>query len=139
MSDPSLTARYNNPKKRNLSKPARNWLIGAALSIGVVGAAYVGFNNYSAITAQDVNFEVVSPTLAKSSIVVEYNSKDRVQCDIRAMNESKAVVGYKTVLLDPGEQSGVIKQQIDVDLHTDNLAVTSGVESCYKVPQNFKG
>ena len=139
MSDPSLTARYNNPKKRSLSKKTRNWLIGSALSVGVVGAAYIGFNNYSAITAQDIHYDVVSPTLTKSSIVVEYNSNDRVQCDIRAINESKSVVGYKTVLLDPGEQSGVIKQQIDVDLHTDNLAVTAGVESCYKVPENYKG
>lgn len=76
--------------------------------------------------------EAVSPTLAKSSIIVEYNSKDRVQCDIRAMNESKAVVGYKTVLLDPGEQSGVIKQQIDVDLPYRKNPCTSPVLNPYK-------
>ncbi|KSU66623.1 DUF4307 domain-containing protein [Arthrobacter sp. NIO-1057] len=139
MSDPSLTARYNNPKKRSLSKSSRNWLIASAITLGVAGAAYIGFNNYSAITAQDLHYEVVSPTLTKTKIAVEYNAKDRVQCDIRAMNESKAVVGYKTILLDPGEATGLIKQQIDVDLHTDNLAVTSGVESCYEVPQDYKG
>jgi len=139
MSDPSLTARYNNPKKRSLTKSTRNWLIASAITLGVAGAAYIGFNNYSAITAQDLHYEVVSPTLTKTKIAVEYNAKDLVQCDIRAMNESKAVVGYKTILLDPGEATGLIKQQIDVDLHTDNLAVTSGVESCYEVPQDYKG
>ena len=53
MSDPSLTARYNNPKKRSLPKKTRNWLIAAALSVGVAGAAYFGFSNYTAIQAQD--------------------------------------------------------------------------------------
>ncbi|MBM7767598.1 DUF4307 domain-containing protein [Glutamicibacter nicotianae] len=139
MSDPSLTARYNNPKKRSLPKKTRNWLIAAALSLGVAGAAYFGFSNYTAIKAQDIEFEVVSATQAKAIVAVEYNAKYRVQCDIRAMNESKAIVGYETVLLDPGEATGHITQRLDVDLHTDNLATTVGVESCYEVPQEYKG
>lgn len=139
MSDPSLTARYNNPKKRSLSKTSRRWLIGGALVLGTAGAAYVGFGNYEAINAQDIEFSVVSPTHAKAVIAVEYNSKHRVQCDVRAMNESKAIVGYKTVVLDPGEASGHITRQLEIDLHTDNLAVTAGVESCYEVPQEYKG
>jgi len=137
MSDPSLTARYNNPKKRNLSKKNRNILIGAALVVGIGGAAYVGFSNYEALSFQDVGFKIASPTEAQATIAVEYNSKDRVQCDVRALNESKAVVGYKTVLMDPGEQTGVITQTLTVDLHTDNMAVTAGAESCYVVPQSY--
>ncbi len=139
MSDPSLTARYNNPKKRNLSKKSRNWLIAAALSLGVAGAAYIGFSNYSSIGSQDLEFEVISATQAKAVVAVEYNTKLRVQCDIRAMNESKAIVGYKTVLLDPGEATGHITQHLEIDLHTDNLATTAGVEDCYEVPQEYKG
>ncbi|GAA1409069.1 hypothetical protein AUR04nite_23250 [Glutamicibacter uratoxydans] len=139
MSDPSLTARYNNPKKRNLSRKNRNILIGAALVVGVGGAAYMGFSNYEALSFQDVGFAIDSPTQAQATISVEYNAKDRVQCDVRALNESKAVVGFKTLLMDPGERTGVIKETVTVDLHTDNKAVTAGVEACYVVPQNFAG
>lgn len=139
MSDPSLTARYNNPKKRNLSRKNRNILIGAALVVGVGAAAYVGFSNYQAVASQDVRFSITSPTEAQAVVSVEYNTKDRVQCDVRALNESKAVVGYKTILMDPGERTGVVQQTLTVNLHTDNQAVTAGIESCYVVPQNYAG
>ncbi|ALD63167.1 MULTISPECIES: DUF4307 domain-containing protein [Micrococcaceae] len=139
MSDPSLTARYNNPKKRHLSKKNRNILIGSALVIGIAGAAYFASSNYDALSYQDVSFDVESPTMAQATIAVEYNAKDRVQCDVRAMNKTKAIVGFKTIVLDPGEQTGVVKQTLTVDLHTDNLAVTAGIEECTVVPQDFKG
>ncbi|WP_313814336.1 DUF4307 domain-containing protein [Glutamicibacter sp.] len=139
MSDPSLTARYNNPKKRHLSRKNRNILIGAALVVGVGAAAYVGFSNYQAVASQDVRFSITSPTEAQAVVSVEYNTKDRVQCDVRALNESKAVVGYKTILMDPGERTGVVQQTLTVNLHTDNKAVTAGIESCYVVPQNYAG
>lgn len=139
MSDPSLTARYNNPKKRHLTKKGRNWLIGSALGLGVIGAAYLGFSNYDALSYQDLHYDVVSATQTDLSISVEYNTKDRVQCDIRAMNESKAVVGYTTIVMDPGNLTGVIDQTVTTSLHTDNAAVTAGLESCYVVSQEYKG
>ncbi|MGO1725569.1 DUF4307 domain-containing protein [Glutamicibacter bergerei] len=137
MSDPSLTARYNNPNKRPLAKRTRNLLIGGALSLGVVGAAWVGFSNFSAITAQDINFSVQSPSQATAVFEVEYNSKHRLQCDVRAMNESKATVGFNTVLLEATDPGVLTTKRLTVPMHTDNLAVTAGVESCYKVPNEF--
>lgn len=137
MSDPSLTARYNNPKKRPLSKRTRFLLIGGALSIGVAGAAYIGFANFSAITAQDIEFSVASPAQATAVIEVEYNSKHRVQCDVRALNESKATVGFTSIALDSTDPGQLTTQRITVPLRTDNLAVTAGVEACYKVPNDF--
>ena len=139
MSDPSLTARYNNPKKIRLAPRTRNWLIAAGLVVAVAIAGWFALHKYEAISAQDLHFDVNSATSATALIEVQYNAKDRVQCDIRAMNDSKAVVGYKTVLMDPGEQTGTVTQRLNVDLHTDSLAVTAGVEGCYAVPHDFKG
>ncbi|MFJ2618775.1 DUF4307 domain-containing protein [Glutamicibacter sp. NPDC087344] len=139
MSDPSLTARYNNPKNRHLSKRNRNILIGSALVVGIAGAAYFASSNYQAVSYQDIGFAVQSPTEAQATIAVEYNAKDRVQCDVRAMNKTKAIVGFKTIVLDPGEETGIVKQSFTVDLRTDNLAVTAGIEECSIMPQEFKG
>ncbi|WP_396277976.1 DUF4307 domain-containing protein [Glutamicibacter creatinolyticus] len=136
MSDPSLMGRYHTPKKR-LSPKTRNWLITGALGVGVVGAAYAGINNFTPISSQDVGFEIISPTQAVATVEVSYDSKNRVQCEVRAMNDSYAVVGFKTVVLEAEENPRHVQLKLDVPLRTDNLATTAGIEDCYKVPKDF--
>lgn len=136
MSDPSLMGRYHTPKKR-LKPKTRNWLIAGALAVGIAGAGYAGFSNFSSISANDVGFTIPSDTEAIARIEVSYNTKDRVQCDVRAMNESYAIVGFKSIVLQAEETPRHVRVNLDVPLRTENLATTAGIEECYTVPRDF--
>lgn len=137
MSDPSLMGRYHTPKKR-LNRKARNWLIAGALAVGVAGAGYISLNSFSQIAANDVGFTIVSDTEAVAQIEVSYNTRDRIQCDVRAMNDSYAIVGIKTLVFEAEDEPRHVRRNLEVPLRTENLATTAGIEECYKVPRDFQ-
>ncbi|MHC6175718.1 DUF4307 domain-containing protein [Glutamicibacter endophyticus] len=139
MSDPSLTARYNAPKKLNVPKRVKIIAGAAVLLAAIVAAAIFATNKYDALQAQDVGFTVLSEAQAVAEIEVQYDASKRIQCDVRAMNDSYAVVGFKTVLLPHDAQGGHTVQHLKVPLRTENLANTAGVESCYEVPLEHNG
>lgn len=136
MSDPSLMGRYHTPKKR-LTRTTRNWLIVGALTVGVAGAGYIASTSFSQIAANDVGYSIVSETEAVASIEVGYNTKDRIQCDVRAMNDSYAIVGFKSLVFEAEETPRHVLLNLDVPLRTENLATTAGIEECYTVPLDF--
>lgn len=136
MSDPSLMGRYHTPKKP-LNRKTRNWLIAGALAVGIAGAGYIGINSFSQISANDVGFRITSETEAVASIEVSYNTKDRIQCDIRAMNDSYAIVGFKSLVLEAEQTPRHVRVNLDIPLRTENLATTAGIEECYTVPRDF--
>ena len=58
------------------------------------------------------------------------DAKDTAQCEVRAMNESYAIVGWKTLTIGPSEGTGRQTMRFDVNLRTESLATTVGVEEC---------
>ena len=58
------------------------------------------------------------------------DAKDTAQCEVRALNESYAIVGWKTLVVGPTEGTGKQTMRFDVNLRTESLATTAGVEEC---------
>lgn len=125
----SLTNRYGSPKRR-LAKKTRKALIIGGLAVGIGGAFYLAWATDSQIEFKDNSFSVESPTRASALVDITKDAKDTAQCEIRALNESKAIVGWKTLVLGPTESTGQETLRYDVKLRTESLATTVGVEEC---------
>lgn len=131
----SLTNRYGSPKK-SLSKKTRRYLIIGGLAFGVLFALYLAWATVSKVEFKDNSFEVISPTEAWTLVEITKDAKDTAQCEIRALNESYAIVGWKTLTVGPSEGKGKVTQRFDVTLRTESLATTVGVEECKIVKTN---
>lgn len=125
----SLTNRYGSPK-RGLSKRTRLMLIIGALGLSMVAAFYLAMANHSSVQFSDNSFEVLSNTQSTAIVDITKNAEDTVQCEVRAMNESYAIVGWKTLIVGPSEGKGSTTQSHNVDLRTEALATTVGIEEC---------
>lgn len=125
----SLTNRYGSPKRR-LAKKTRRYLIVGGLSVGVVGALYLAWATQSGVDFKDQSFVVASPTQASAVVDISKDANQTAQCEVRAMNESYAIVGWKTLTVGPTEGTGRETLRFDVDLRTESLATTVGIEEC---------
>lgn len=131
----SLTNRYGSPKK-SLKKKTRRYLIIGGLAFGVLFALYLAWATASKVEFKDNSFEVISPTEAWALVEITKDAKDTAQCEIRALNESYAVVGWKTLTVGPSEGKGKVTQRFDITLRTESLSTTVGVEECKIVKTN---
>ncbi len=125
----SLTNRYGSPKRR-FSKRTRATLILVFLGLGILAALYLAISTHSTVQFKDNSFEVLSPTSTTAVVDISKEAGDTVQCEVRAMNESYAIVGWKTLVVGPTEGKGITTQRFDVRLRTESLATTAGIEEC---------
>jgi hypothetical protein len=125
----SLTNRYGSPKRR-FSKRTRTTLIIGGVGLGVLGALYLGSATTTGVQFKDNSFVVHSPTMATAIVDISKDANTTVQCEVRALSESYAIVGWKTLTLGPTEGKGMTTTRVDVDLRTESLATTAGVEEC---------
>ncbi len=125
----SLTNRYGSPK-RGLAKRTRVTLVAVALGLGILAAFYLTNATHSNLEFKDNSFIVHSPTSATAIVDISKKAEDTVQCEVRALNESYAIVGWKTLVVGPTEGKGMTTTRFDVELRTESLATTAGVEEC---------
>lgn len=125
----SLTNRYGSPK-RGLSKRTRMSLIAGSLGMGVVAALYLTSTSQSGVQFKDNSFEVTSPTTATATVDISKDADATVQCEVRALSESYAIVGWKTLTVGPTEGTGRTTTRFVVPLRTESLATTAGIEEC---------
>ncbi|MGJ9403221.1 DUF4307 domain-containing protein [Arthrobacter sp. KK5.5] len=127
----SLANRYGAPK-RAIAPRQRNIAIIVALVLSVAAAGLLAVWNTQDITSKDIAFEINSPASATVVFDVDKNAADSVECSVRVLNESYAVVGWKTVVLEGGKGNGREKTRQVVDMRTESLGVTGGVGSCWE-------
>lgn len=125
----SLTNRYGSPK-RGLTKRTRTTLIIGSLGVGMLAALYLATASHSSVEFKDNSFEVLSPTMATATVDISKDAGATVQCEVRAMSESYAIVGWKTLVVGPTEGKGLTTTRFEVDLRTESLATTAGIEEC---------
>ncbi|WP_345154421.1 DUF4307 domain-containing protein [Arthrobacter ginkgonis] len=131
-SEPSVANRYGTPK-RALGKRQRNVIIAAVLAVAVVAAGFFSFTDGSKVTSKDIAFDILSPTGATVTFDMERNAADRVECAVRVLDDSYAVVGWKSVVFEAGEGSGREKVRRTVELRTEALGTTGGIGGCWKL------
>jgi hypothetical protein len=129
--DPSVVNRYG-PPKRSVSRRTRNAVVGAALVLAVGAAAAMSLGNANRFTSKDVAFDITSPTTARVTFDLDRRAADPIECSVRVLNESYAIVGWKSVLVPPGEGSGRENVRTSVELRTESLGVSGGVGDCWR-------
>lgn len=125
----SVANRYGTPK-RKLSRQTKKVMVIAALVVAMAAALWLSLANVKDVDYTDVSFEIHSSTSATVVIEVTKNPADHVQCSVRVLNESKAIVGFKTVMFGPSEGTGKVTVRSSVDLRTESLGTTVGMDSC---------
>ncbi len=111
----------------------RKTVIAVALVLAVAIAGLMTWWNVKPFSSKDVAFDITSDTTANVTIQVEKKRQDVLSCNLQVMNESYAVVGWKTVTF--GTSPGTGRERIvqDFDLRTESLGVTGGVTTCWVV------
>lgn len=119
-----LSQRYgekqSNPKRTRLLT-----VIGIALLTAI--AAWFGFANYSPLSYQDIGFRVINNTTVEVDFEVTAPAGTVAICDIQALNNSFAQVGWVELILPASESS---TNRHTVTLTTTELAVTGLVDEC---------
>lgn len=135
----SLANRYGRSQRTGPTFWARwgRWVAVAALVLAVAFVVWITASASSrTLDWKDVGFEIASPTRASVSFQVTKDPEDTVECAIQVLSEQYAVVGWRTVVIGPQEESGSGSpsdktQYYDVDLRTDGLGTNGGVNSCW--------
>ncbi|MBD7996674.1 DUF4307 domain-containing protein [Arthrobacter sp. Sa2CUA1] len=107
-------------------------VIGTIAGIAAVAAvAWMAIPSAAgSITPKDVGFSITDASTAVVDFNVTKPSDATVDCAVQVLNDSYAVVGWKTVRIGPAEKDTVAQR---TSLRTDSLGVTGGVNSCWLV------
>lgn len=123
-----LANRYGAPK-RSFSRRTRTIAASAAIGLSVVVAALMNIPDGDGdVTSKDVGFTVQDDATITVDYQVDKPADATAACALQALNESYAVVGWKTVIIGPGETSTVRQE---TTLRTDSLSTTGGVNTCW--------
>ncbi|MCQ1987720.1 DUF4307 domain-containing protein [Arthrobacter sp. zg-Y844] len=132
-SDSRLANRYGAPKRR-LSRRTQIIAVSAAVAAGVVAAAWMNIPaSTGTVTSKDVGYTLPEDGRVTVDFKVDKSAGSTAACAIQALNESYAVVGWKTVVLGPDAPESSTQR---VELRTDSPAVTGGVSSCWIVDED---
>ena len=97
---------------------------------------FTAATNAQTLDWKDVGYKIASPTQASVTFQLTKDYEDTVECAIQVLSENYAVVGWRTVTIGPETPSAENTpsdktKYYDVDLRTDALGVTGGVNSCW--------
>ncbi|MDI3330415.1 MAG: DUF4307 domain-containing protein [Micrococcus sp.] len=135
----SLANRYGRSQRTGHAFWTRwgRWVAVAALVLAVGFVAWLTASATSrTLDWKDVGFEIASPTRASVTFQLTKDPEDTVECAVQVLSEQYAVVGWRTVVIGPQDESGSglpsdRTRYYDVALRTDGLGVSGGVNSCW--------
>ncbi|MDM7990545.1 DUF4307 domain-containing protein [Arthrobacter sp. zg-Y877] len=129
-SESRLANRYGAPKRR-LTRRTRVIAAAAAVIAAVGAAAWMNVpSSTGTVTSKDVGFSFPAEDRVIVDFKVDKSAGSTAACAVQALNESYAVVGWKTVVLGPDAPDSSSQH---LELRTDSPAVTGGVYSCWVV------
>ena len=104
--------------------------------MGIALSAILGFaawaiwftiDDANQVSSRDVGFTVIDELSTEVVFEVTRNPGQEVLCDIQVLNQSFAVVGFKTVAVAPSTGRSVV---ISTVVNTTELGTTGLVDSC---------
>ncbi|QCU79680.1 DUF4307 domain-containing protein (plasmid) [Citricoccus sp. SGAir0253] len=133
----SLANRYGpgQSDRRSFGSRWGKWIAGAAVVAAVAVAGWFALDpSKDSLSWKDVGYTIDSPTRASVTFEVTKDYQDTVECAIQVLSENYAIVGWHTVTIgptEPGDLPSDKSRYYDVDLRTDALGVSGGVDSCW--------
>jgi hypothetical protein len=132
----TVSNRYGTPG-RSLSRRAKLALAGGALGVAVVGAGFLALGqNGPQIDSKDIGFAVADAGHMTVDFQVTKDPEATVQCAVQALNDNYAVVGWKVATIGPADATTAGTTAHRVQLRTESLAVSGGVDSCWAAGAN---
>ena len=132
----TVSNRYGTPR-RSLSRRAKLALAGGALGVAVVAAGFFALGqNEAKIESKDVGFAVTDAGHMTVDFQLTKDPEATVQCAVKALSDNYAVVGWKVATFGPAEATTAGTTAHRVQLRTESLAVSGGVDSCWAAGAN---
>ncbi|MET1152851.1 DUF4307 domain-containing protein [Arthrobacter sp.] len=127
----TVSDRYGTPR-RSLSRRTKLALAGGALGVAVVVAGFFALGqNGPQIDSKDVGFAVADAGHMTVDFQVTKDPQATVQCAVKALSDNYAVVGWKVATIGPADATTAGTTAHRVQLRTESLAVSGGVDSCW--------
>ncbi len=134
----SVATRYGAPKR---AWTRRTKVIVGAVAV-VLTLVFVGWlalgRGEPSVASKDVGFSVRDSTLTEVDFQVVKDPAATVQCAVKALGSSFAIVGWDVVTIGPnGTDSGMDQGRTTAQraaVRTESLAVSGVVDSCWIVP-----
>ncbi|MCC3282297.1 DUF4307 domain-containing protein [Arthrobacter caoxuetaonis] len=129
-SETRLANRYGTPKP-GMSRRTKTILASAAGAAAVGAAVFMAIpTGAGTVTSKDVGFTIPDASTAVVDFTVTKPTDVTVDCAVQVLNDSYAVVGWKTVRIGPAETGTV---SLSVAVRTDSLGVTGGANACWVI------
>lgn len=128
-SEKRLASRYGARKPRSVK---RSWILTATVfALLLLGfLVWASFGKGPQADSKTVGFTVLDSTKTTVDIQVTKDPQRAAQCEVSALDNSFAVVGWKIVDI-PAEPNGKRETSQTVALITDAKAVSAVVDSCW--------
>ena len=103
-------------------------LIGSLALVGfLIWAIWFTIDDANSVTSRDVGFTVIDELSTEVIFEVTRNPGQEVVCDLQVLNQSYAVVGFKTVSVAASSSRSTV---ISTVVNTTELGTTGLVDSC---------
>ncbi len=127
MSENLLQQRYGLGSSRKRDRILAISVAAVAIASFLVGAIWFTIDDANKISTRDVGFTVIDEFSTEVVFEVSRNPGQAVVCDVQVLSQSYAVVGFKTLAVEPSASRSTV---ISTMVNTTELGTTGLVDSC---------
>lgn len=127
MTENLLQNRYGHGRNRRRDRRLGIAVGSVALLAFIFWAIWFSVDDANKVTSRDVGFTVIDELSTEVIFEVSRNPGQIVSCDLQVLNQSFAVVGFKTVEIAPSNSRSTV---ISAVVNTTELGTTGLVDSC---------
>ncbi len=127
MSENLLQQRYGVGSSRKRDRILAISVAVVAIVSFLVWAVWFTIDDANKISTRDVGFTVIDEFSTEVVFEVSRNPGQAVVCDVQVLSQSYAVVGFKTLAVEPSASRSTV---ISTMVNTTELGTTGLVDSC---------
>ena len=127
MSENLLQQRYGLGSSRKRDRILAISVAAVAIASFLVWAIWFTIDDASKISTRDVGFTVIDEFSTEVVFEVSRNPGQAVVCDVQVLSQSYAVVGFKTLAVEPSASRSTV---ISTMVNTTEMGTTGLVDSC---------